>query len=164
MPPQIPPQTPPQTHPTSDGILESSLYVTDLARSSQFYEKIFGFRIIGDFNERGCALEAGHRQVLLLFKKGGSRDMPTPHDGERATRRRRTVEQAHERIERRIVGGQRARVEHGTEADSERLDEHAALRRAHEQQRERRRHAARADRWRYAKTCCRDALRQRGTL
>jgi catechol 2,3-dioxygenase-like lactoylglutathione lyase family enzyme len=78
MPPQIPRQIPPK----SDGILESSLYVADLARSSQFYEKVFGFRIIGDFDGRGCALEAGHRQVLLLFKKGGSRDMQTPHDGE----------------------------------------------------------------------------------
>jgi catechol 2,3-dioxygenase-like lactoylglutathione lyase family enzyme len=73
---------PPQIAPETEGILESSLYVTDLARSSQFYEKIFGFRIISDFNERGCALEAGRRQVLLLFKKGGSRDMRTPHDGE----------------------------------------------------------------------------------
>jgi catechol 2,3-dioxygenase-like lactoylglutathione lyase family enzyme len=69
-------------HPKSEGILESSLYVNDVAGSAQFYEKIFGFRIISDFGERGCAMQAGDRQVLLLFKKGGSRQMLTSHDGE----------------------------------------------------------------------------------
>jgi catechol 2,3-dioxygenase-like lactoylglutathione lyase family enzyme len=68
--------------PKSDGILESSLYVTDVARSARFYEKIFGFRVISDFGGRGCAMEAGHRQVLLLFKKGASREIPSPHDGD----------------------------------------------------------------------------------
>lgn len=68
--------------PNTEGILESSLYVTDVARSARFYEKIFGFRVISDFGERGCAMKAGSRQVLLLFKKGGSRDTPTPHDGD----------------------------------------------------------------------------------
>jgi catechol 2,3-dioxygenase-like lactoylglutathione lyase family enzyme len=69
-------------HPNTEGILESSLYVTDVARSAQFYEKIFGFQVISDFGERGCAMKAGNRQVLLLFKKGGSRGVPTPHDGD----------------------------------------------------------------------------------
>jgi catechol-2,3-dioxygenase len=69
-------------HPNAEGILESSLYVTDVARSAQFYEKIFGFQVISDFGERGCAMKAGTRQVLLLFKKGGSRDMLSPHDGD----------------------------------------------------------------------------------
>jgi catechol 2,3-dioxygenase-like lactoylglutathione lyase family enzyme len=45
--------------PTSDGIVESSLYVSDLPRSVRFYEEIFGFRVISDFPERGCAMEAG---------------------------------------------------------------------------------------------------------
>jgi catechol 2,3-dioxygenase-like lactoylglutathione lyase family enzyme len=69
-------------HPKSEGILESSLYVNDVAESAQFYEKIFGFRVISDFGERGCALQAGDRQVLLLFKKGGSREIASPHDGD----------------------------------------------------------------------------------
>lgn len=69
-------------HPKSEGLLESSLYVSDVARSMRFYEKIFGFRVVKDFGERGCAMQAGDRQVLLLFKKGGSRDMTTPHDGD----------------------------------------------------------------------------------
>jgi len=67
--------------PRTDGILESSLYVADVARSAQFYERIFGFRTISDFGERGCAMEAGNHQVLLLFKKGGSTAIQSPHDG-----------------------------------------------------------------------------------
>jgi catechol 2,3-dioxygenase-like lactoylglutathione lyase family enzyme len=69
-------------HPTVEGILESSLYVTDLARSVHFYEKIFGFRVISHFGDRGCAMAAGIRQVLLLFKKGASRTIQSPHDGD----------------------------------------------------------------------------------
>ena len=68
--------------PKTDGILESSLYVADLARSAQFYERVFGYRIMSDFEGRGCALQAGDHQVLLLFKKGGSRTIRSPHDGE----------------------------------------------------------------------------------
>jgi catechol 2,3-dioxygenase-like lactoylglutathione lyase family enzyme len=68
-------------HPNIEGILESSLYVTDVARSAQFYEKIFGFQVISNFAGRGCAMKAANRQVLLLFKKGGSLDMVSPHDG-----------------------------------------------------------------------------------
>jgi catechol 2,3-dioxygenase-like lactoylglutathione lyase family enzyme len=69
-------------HPNTEGILESSLYVADVARSAGFYEKIFEFQVISDFGERGCAMKAGARQVLLLFKKGGSRDMLSPHGGD----------------------------------------------------------------------------------
>jgi catechol 2,3-dioxygenase-like lactoylglutathione lyase family enzyme len=69
-------------HPKTEGILESSLYVDDIQRSARFYEKIFGFRVISDFGGRGCALEAGARQVLLLFKKRGSLETESPHDGD----------------------------------------------------------------------------------
>lgn len=68
--------------PKTEGILESSLYVADVPRAARFYGKIFGFPVIGDFGERGCALQAGDRQVLLLFRKGGSRAMQSPHDGD----------------------------------------------------------------------------------
>ena len=68
--------------PKTDGILESSLYVSDVARSVRFYAETFGFRVIVDFGERGCAMHAGTRQVLLLFKKGASRAIETPHDGD----------------------------------------------------------------------------------
>jgi catechol 2,3-dioxygenase-like lactoylglutathione lyase family enzyme len=69
-------------NPKSDGILESSLYVNDVVASARFYEKIFGFQVISDFGERGCAMQAGDRQVLLLFEKGGSREIVSPHDGD----------------------------------------------------------------------------------
>jgi catechol 2,3-dioxygenase-like lactoylglutathione lyase family enzyme len=68
--------------PKCEGILESSLYVADVARSRRFYENIFGFSTVSDFGERGCAMQAGNRQVLLLFKKGGSHSIQSPHDGD----------------------------------------------------------------------------------
>src|SRR5689334_20931402 len=68
--------------PNTAGILESSLYVSDVAASARFFEKIFGFQVISDFGGRGCAMDAGPRQVLLLFKKGASRDIVSPHDGD----------------------------------------------------------------------------------
>jgi catechol 2,3-dioxygenase-like lactoylglutathione lyase family enzyme len=68
--------------PKTAGILESSLYVEDVGRSAQFYEKIFGFEAISDFRPRGCAMGAGTRQVLLLFAKHGSRSVQTPHHGD----------------------------------------------------------------------------------
>ena len=68
--------------PKSDGILESALYVNDVTASAKFYEKIFGFPLMVDFGPRGCALKAGERQVLLLFKKGASVATSSPHDGD----------------------------------------------------------------------------------
>src|SRR5208337_1133684 len=69
-------------HPKTDGILESSLYVSDVPRSTRFYQETFGFRVISEFGERGCAIQAGTRQVLLLFQKGASRAIQSPHDGD----------------------------------------------------------------------------------
>jgi catechol 2,3-dioxygenase-like lactoylglutathione lyase family enzyme len=55
------------------GILETALYVADLERAAGFYETVFGFdRIAGD--DRFCAFGVADKQVLLLFKHGGSRD------------------------------------------------------------------------------------------
>jgi catechol 2,3-dioxygenase-like lactoylglutathione lyase family enzyme len=68
--------------PKTDGILESSLYVSDVPRSVLFYQETFGFRVISEFGERGCAMHAGPNQVLLLFKKGASLTTSTPHDGD----------------------------------------------------------------------------------
>ena len=68
--------------PNMNGILESSLYVSDVSRSAHFYEELFGFPVIADFGERGCAMRAGPQQVLLLFKKGASRAIQSPHDGD----------------------------------------------------------------------------------
>src|SRR6266702_6417670 len=74
--------------PKTDGILESSLYVSDVPRSVRFYEETFGFRVISEFGERGCAMHVGTRQVLLLFKKAASLATQSPHDGGRRIARR----------------------------------------------------------------------------
>jgi|SRR6185437_14166145 catechol 2,3-dioxygenase-like lactoylglutathione lyase family enzyme len=68
--------------PKTDGILESSLYVIDVPSSIRFYQETFGFSVITEFGERGCAMQAGAHQVLLLFKKGASRTISSPHDGD----------------------------------------------------------------------------------
>src|SRR5260370_1946829 len=62
--------------PRINGILETSLYVDDLERSVRFYQTIFGFEVI-DSGNRLCAMGVGPGQVLLLFKKGASADLPT---------------------------------------------------------------------------------------
>ena len=69
------------------GVLETSLYVDDVSRAAEFYRRLFGFnKLEGD--DRFCALNVVEKQVLLLFKKGGTRDpisLPggviPPHDG-----------------------------------------------------------------------------------
>jgi catechol 2,3-dioxygenase-like lactoylglutathione lyase family enzyme len=59
--------------PTTNGLLEMALYVEDVERAARFYEDLFGFeRLFAD--GRLCALSVAGRQILLLFKKGGSRD------------------------------------------------------------------------------------------
>ncbi len=66
------------TRPAVNGILESSLHVESVARSAEFYQRVFGFEIISFDEEtltdqsRICALRAGDRSVLLLLKKGGT--------------------------------------------------------------------------------------------
>src|SRR6516164_5874152 len=68
--------------PKLNGILETAVYVDDLQRSTRFYEDIFGFEVI-DSGDRLCALGIGPGQVLLLFKKGASADLPVgATDGE----------------------------------------------------------------------------------
>ena len=49
-------------------VLETSLYVRDLDKSSVFYESLFGFTVFFK-DARMCALGVGGRQVLLLFSK-----------------------------------------------------------------------------------------------
>ena len=69
-------------HPPIDGIVESSLYVSDVARSIHFYREVLGFAVMADFGERGCALNSGAGRVLLLFKKGASLGIQSSHDGD----------------------------------------------------------------------------------
>jgi len=56
--------------------------VSDVPRSVRFYQEIFSFSVIKEFGERGCAMRADTSQVLLLFKKGASRTIQSPHDGD----------------------------------------------------------------------------------
>ena len=67
------------SRPQVNGILETSLYVEHPTRSVEFYRRVFGFEPIDtDQNvtdqTRLCALRAGDRSVLLLFKKGATAD------------------------------------------------------------------------------------------
>ncbi|RFM27179.1 VOC family protein [Deminuibacter soli] len=74
--------------PAIHSILETALYVDDLEVSVQFYQDLFGFKLLfGD--SRLKALNIAGRQVLLLFQKKMSLT-PTllpegiipPHDGD----------------------------------------------------------------------------------
>ncbi|WP_406698127.1 VOC family protein [Singulisphaera sp. Ch08] len=78
--------TPRSTRPTINGLLETALYVEDLARAVQFYQQIFGFTSLEvsssespaeakEPDPRFCPLQIPGRQVLLLFRKG---DFATP--------------------------------------------------------------------------------------
>lgn len=73
--------------PTVSGIIESALYVGDLEVSGSFYESVFGFKPLRT-EDRMRAYSVSDRQVLLLFRRGGSvRPSPLhgglipPHDG-----------------------------------------------------------------------------------
>jgi catechol 2,3-dioxygenase-like lactoylglutathione lyase family enzyme len=67
--------------PKIERVLETSLYVADPVQSAEFYRTLFGFEIIESY-DRLTAMSVAGRQVLLLFRKGGSTQLPlTPHDG-----------------------------------------------------------------------------------
>ena len=73
--------------PELEGVLETAIYVDDLSRAVEFYKNVFEFETLV-LDERMCAFNVSNRQVLLLFRKGGSnRAMPVsggvipPHDG-----------------------------------------------------------------------------------
>jgi catechol 2,3-dioxygenase-like lactoylglutathione lyase family enzyme len=61
--------------PGVNGLLESSLYVDDLPRSSAFYQRLFGFPV-NFAAERLVSLAVRPGQVLLLFTKQGSAALP----------------------------------------------------------------------------------------
>jgi catechol 2,3-dioxygenase-like lactoylglutathione lyase family enzyme len=73
--------------PEVTGVVETCLYVDDLARAERFYQDVCEFkRLSGD--DRFCALSVADHNVLLLFKTGATREaistpggMIPPHDG-----------------------------------------------------------------------------------
>ena len=68
-------------------VLETSLYVDDMARAVAFWHDVLGLRVMGG-NDRLTPIDAGAGTVLLLFRRGATRDglryaggyIP-PHDG-----------------------------------------------------------------------------------
>ncbi len=70
------------------GVLETGLYVDDVARSRAFYTRLFGFPVLME-DDRLCALDVPGPAVLLLFRKGGTTETVRipggaipPHDGD----------------------------------------------------------------------------------
>ncbi len=68
------------------GVLETALHVEDVERAARFYEKLFGFKRLAS-DDRFCAFSVADKQVLLLFRRGGTLEpLPTrggvipPHD------------------------------------------------------------------------------------
>ena len=59
--------------PTIGGILETAIYVDDMARAAAFYEDVLGLAPMLR-GERLTAYDAGQSGVLLVFRRGTSRD------------------------------------------------------------------------------------------
>jgi len=51
-------------------VLETALYVEDMKRAVEFYQRVFGFGVLTQSGERLTALDVGGKHVLLLFKSG----------------------------------------------------------------------------------------------
>jgi catechol 2,3-dioxygenase-like lactoylglutathione lyase family enzyme len=73
-------------HPLN-GVIETALYVDDLARAARFYEDILGLSVL-TADSRFRAYDVGGRSVLLVFQRGATLEtvrMPggtiPPHDG-----------------------------------------------------------------------------------
>lgn len=69
------------------GVIETALYVDDLARAVAFYQHILGLAALNE-DARFAAFDVGGRSVLLLFKRGATLEtvhLPggtiPPHDG-----------------------------------------------------------------------------------
>jgi catechol-2,3-dioxygenase len=73
--------------PTLDRVLETALYVDDLGRAGRFYQDMLGLSPLFT-DERLRAYDVSGRSVLLLFRRGATREtqhLPggtiPPHDG-----------------------------------------------------------------------------------
>lgn len=72
--------------PSINGIVETCLYTDDLPRSIRFYREQLGLRLLAS-DERFCAFSVAEKQVLLIFRSGGTQEailtpggMIPPHD------------------------------------------------------------------------------------
>jgi catechol 2,3-dioxygenase-like lactoylglutathione lyase family enzyme len=75
------------SRPRIAGLLETALYVDDMARSVRFFRDVLGLSTMIE-SDRLTAFDAGHGGVLLVFARGQSgEDVATPggiipgHDG-----------------------------------------------------------------------------------
>jgi catechol 2,3-dioxygenase-like lactoylglutathione lyase family enzyme len=64
--------------PRINGVVETCLYSSDLPRSVRFYRDQLGLRLL-ESGERLCVFSVADKQVLLLFRSGGTlKPIPTP--------------------------------------------------------------------------------------
>jgi catechol 2,3-dioxygenase-like lactoylglutathione lyase family enzyme len=66
--------------PKLDGILETALYTDDMVRARRFYEDVMELEAIFA-DDRLCAYGVAGRDVLLLFKRGTTRETVTMPGG-----------------------------------------------------------------------------------
>jgi len=59
--------------PAVEGVLETSLYARDLARTAAFYRRVFGFPTLVD-SPRLVAFDIAGRSVLLVFQAGATEE------------------------------------------------------------------------------------------
>jgi catechol 2,3-dioxygenase-like lactoylglutathione lyase family enzyme len=57
--------------PRINGVVETCLYSDDLPRSVRFYQDQLGLRLL-ESGERLCVFSVADKQVLLLFRRGGT--------------------------------------------------------------------------------------------
>ena len=61
-----------------NGVVETCLYSGDLPRSVHFYRDRLGLRLL-ESGERLCVFSVADKQVLLIFRSGGTmKPIPTP--------------------------------------------------------------------------------------
>lgn len=53
-------------------VLETALYVEDIGRSVDFYQRVLGFGVLSKSGERLAAMDVGGAHILLLFKAGAT--------------------------------------------------------------------------------------------
>jgi len=64
--------------PRINGVVETCLYSGDLSRSVRFYQDQLGLRLL-ESGERLCVFSVADKQVLLIFRSGGTmKAIPTP--------------------------------------------------------------------------------------
>ena len=57
--------------PHINGIVETCLFSSDLARSARFYQEKLGLRLLESL-DRLCVFSVADKQVLLIFRSGGT--------------------------------------------------------------------------------------------